>query len=99
MSGNQHYNQKFDKKSWVVTLKNLKPRLEQSYFAIGYTADHRATEEEAILVAIGKNINEITRLKENLDALNAMLAEYQSPKSGMDEVELSEARTEANLNR
>lgn len=71
-TSNQHYNQRFDTKSWEVVTQNNELKVKASYFAPGYSAAHHETREAAILHAMGQRITEIQKLKSELDLLSEM---------------------------
>lgn len=74
-TNNQHYNGKFDAKSWVVNLRQGKIIVEQSYFVPGYTAAHHETKTGAIMAGMTNFIEEADKLKGYIEELSNMLNE------------------------
>jgi len=71
-SGN-HYNGKFDPKSWVVNLRHGQIVVEQSYFVPGYTSAHYDTKAAAIMHAMSSSIDAAEVLKKQIETLSTML--------------------------
>lgn len=74
-SGTNHYNEKFNPKSWVVNLRRGELVVEQSYFIPTYTDGHHETKAAAIMHAMTNYIDEAEKLKGYIDTLSTMLTE------------------------